>query len=239
MDNLVNQYLDIFPDGIKYSRAECDFNNPEDISKSILRIKPEIIINCAAYTDVNNSEIDIKKALKINSIAVKAIALAANIVDALVIHFSTDYVFDGSNSDSYTENSPTNPINNYGKSKLQGERKLINFTDKYIIIRTSWVYGKGKNNFVYKIIKNIQQRKKLAVVNYECSSPTYTKSLALIVKMFIEKYFRMSKKKLEYGIYNFSGDVRISRYTFAKEIIEIMNTFILIIILESPLFRIN
>ena len=109
MDNSVNQYLIFFLIGIKYSRAECDFNNPEDISKSILRIKPEVIINCAAYTDVNNSEIDIKKALKINSIAVKAIALAANIIDALVIHFSTDYVFDGSNSDSYTENSPTNP----------------------------------------------------------------------------------------------------------------------------------
>ena len=76
-------------------------------------------------------------------------------------------------------------------------------------------------------------------MNYECSSPTYTKSLALIVKMFIEKYFRMSKKKLEYGIYNFSGDVSISRYTFAKKIIEIMKAFILIIILESQLFRIN
>ena len=216
---------DIFPDGIKYSRAECDFNNPEDVRKSILRIKPEVIINCAAYTDVNHSEIDIKKALKINSIAVKAIALAANIIDALVIHFSTDYVFDGSNSDSYTENSPTNPINNYGKSKLQGEKKLIKFNSKYIIIRTSWVYGNGKNNFVYKIIKNIQQKKNLAVVDYECSSPTYTKSLALIVKMFLEKYFRKSKKKLEYGIYNFSGDTSISRYTFAKKIIEIMKTY--------------
>jgi len=216
---------DIFPDGIKYSRVECDFNNPEDVRKSILRIKPEVIINCAAYTDVNHSEIDIKKALKINSIAVKAIALAANIIDALVIHFSTDYVFDGSNSDSYAENSPTNPINNYGKSKLQGEKKLIKFNSKYIIIRTSWVYGNGKNNFVYKIIKNIQQKKNLAVVDYECSSPTYTKSLALIVKMFIEKYFRISKKKLEYGIYNFSGDISISRYTFAKKIIEIMKTY--------------
>ena len=216
---------DIFPDGIKYSRVECDFNNPEDVRKSILRIKPEVIINCAAYTDVNHSEIDIKKALKINSIAVKAIALSAKIIDALVIHFSTDYVFDGSNSDSYTENSLTNPINNYGKSKLQGEKKLIKFNSKYIIIRTSWVYGNGKNNFVYKIIKNIQQKKNLAVVDYECSSPTYTKSLALIVKMFIEKYFRISKKKLEYGIYNFSGDISISRYTFAKKIIEIMKTY--------------
>ena len=117
---------------------------------------------------------------------------------------------------SYTENSPTNPINNYGKSKLQGERKFIKFNDKYIIIRTSWVYGNGKNNFVYKIIKNIQQKKKLAVVNYECSSPTYTKSLALIVKMFIEKYFRI-KKKLEYGIYNFSGDVKYKSIYFCKK----------------------
>ena len=216
---------DIFPNSIKYSRAECDFNNSKKISTSILKIKPEVIINCAAYTDVNHSEINIKKALKINSIAVKAIAFSAKIIDALVIHFSTDYVFDGSNSDSYTENSPTNPINNYGKSKLQGEKKLIKFNSKYIIIRTSWVYGNGKNNFVYKIIKNIQQKKNLAVVDYECSSPTYTKSLALIVKMFIEKYFRISKKKLEYGIYNFSGDISISRYTFAKKIIEIMKTY--------------
>ena len=216
---------DIFPDGIKYSRSECDFNNPEDISKCILRIKPEVIINCAAYTDVNHSEIDIKKALKINSIAVKAIALSANIVDALVIHFSTDYVFDGSNSSSYTENSPTYPINNYGKTKLKGEKKLVKFNDKHIIIRTSWVYGQGKNNFVYKVIKNIQQKKKLAVVDYEFGSPTQTKSLAFIVKMFIDKYFEKSKKKLEYGIYNFSGNVRISRYTFAKKIIEIIKSY--------------
>ena len=216
---------DIFPNSIKYSRAECDFNNLENINKSILKIKPEIIVNCAAYTNVNNSEIDIKKALKINSIAVKAIALSANIIDALVIHFSTDYVFDGSNSNSYTENSPTNPINNYGKSKLKGEKKLIKFNDKHIIIRTSWVYGKGKNNFVYKIIKNIQQKKKLAVVDYEYSSPTHIKSLALVVKIFVEKYFQMSEKKLEYGIYNFSGNESISRYTFAKKIIEIMSTF--------------
>ena len=216
---------DIFPNSIKYSRAECDFNNSKKVCTSILKIKPEVIINCAAYTDVNHSEINIKKALKINSIAVKAIAFSAKIIDALVIHFSTDYVFDGSNSDSYTENSPTNPINNYGKSKLQGEKKLINFNSKYIIIRTSWVYGGGKNNFVYKIIKNIQQKKKLAVVDYEFSSPTHTKSLAWIVKMFVDKYFEKSKKKLEYGIYNFSGNVSISRYTFAKKIIDIMKSY--------------
>ena len=155
---------DIFPNSIKYSRAECDFNNHEDISKTILRIKPEVIINCAAYTDVNNSETNIKKALKINSIAVKVIASSANIIDALVIHFSTDYVFDGFNSESYTENSFTNPINNYGKSKLQGENKLIKF-NKYMIIRTSWVYGNGKNNFVYKIIKNVQKKKNRQIMN--------------------------------------------------------------------------
>lgn len=215
----------IFPNSIKFSRAECDFNNSQKISAIILKIKPEVIINCAAYTDVNDSEINVKKALKINSIAVKAIALSANIINALVIHFSTDYIFDGLNSDSYTENSPTNPINNYGKSKLQGESKLIKFHNRYIIIRTSWVYGEGKNNFVYKIIKNIQQKKKLAVVDYEFSSPTHTKSLALVVKMFVEKYFYMSKKKLEFGIYNFSGNVSISRYTFAKKIIEIMKSY--------------
>ena len=216
---------DIFPNSIKFSRAECDFNNTENINNIILKIKPEIIINCAAYTDVNNSEIDIKKALKVNSIAVKSIALSANIIDALVIHFSTDYVFDGLNPNAYTEKSPCNPINNYGKSKLKGENKLVKFNDKYIIIRTSWVYGRGKNNFVYKIIKNIQQKKKLAVVDYEFSSPTHTKSLALIVKMFVEKYSHTSEKKLEYGIYNFSGNVSISRYTFAKKIIEIMKSY--------------
>jgi len=216
---------DIFPNSIKFSRADCDFNNPENINKSILKIKPEIIINCAAYTDVNHSEINIKKALKINSIAVKAIAFSAKIIDALVIHFSTDYVFDGLNSSAYTENSPSNPINNYGKTKLKGEKKLVKFNDKHIIIRTSWVYGQGKNNFVYKVIKNIQQKKKLAVVDYEFGSPTQTKSLAFIVKMFVEKYFHTSEKKLEYGIYNFSGNVRISRYTFAKKIIEIMKSY--------------
>tara|TARA_B100001287_G_C22655776_1_gene517624 strand:- start:60 stop:953 length:894 start_codon:yes stop_codon:yes gene_type:complete len=216
----------IFPDSIKYSRAECDFNNLEDISKTILRIKPEVIINCVAYTDVNNSETNIKKALKINSIAVKVIALSANIIDALVIHFSTDYVFDGFNSESYTENSSTNPINNYGKSKLQGENKLIKFNKKFLIIRTSWVYGNGKSNFVYKIIKNIH-KKKIAVVDYEFSSPTYTKSLAIIVKLFVDKYFDQSKTKFEYGIYNFAGNAKISRYTFAKKIIEIFKKYYL------------
>ena len=118
------------------------------------------------------------------------------------------------NSESYTENSFTNPINNYGKSKLQGENKLI--LSDILIIRTSWVYGNGKNNFVYKIIKNVH-KKKIGVVDYEFSSPTYTKSLAIIVKLFVDKYFHPSKKKFEYGIYNFAGNAKISRYTFAKK----------------------
>ena len=122
----------------------------------------------------------------------------------------------GSNSESYTENSFTNPINNYGKSKLQGENKLIKFNKKFIIIRTSWVYGNGKNNFVYKIIKNVH--KKIGVVDYEFSSPTYTKSLAIIVKLFVDKYFHQSKKNLNMGSIILLEMLSISRYTFAKKI---------------------
>ena len=183
-------------------------------------IKPNIIINCAAYTNVDKSENHKDLAFKINFESVKKISKWCFENNVFLIHFSTDYVFDGNNKKPYTELNDTNPITVYGKSKLAGETILKKSTTKSIIIRTSWVYSRFGNNFVKTMIKLSKVKEILNVVEDQYGSPTNAEDLALATIKIIENKSYIWKHG---EVFHYSNEGQCSWYEFAKQIFELLN----------------
>lgn len=166
---------------IPLDRKKLDFHNPENCYKKILELKPEWIINCAAYTLVDQAEKNINEALTINAYAVNEISKAAIKIGAKLIQISTDFVFDGEQNFPYKPYQKCNPINIYGKSKSLGENFIINNSQNYlqsIILRTGWLIGPYGENFALKILKMYQENKVLKVVSDQIGSPTSTTSVS-------------------------------------------------------------
>lgn len=190
---------------------------------SSLPAKPSLIINAAAYTDVNNAEKNKEKAWRVNVEGTKNLAKIAKEFDIPLIHISSDYVFDGEKTQAYTEEDAVNPLNFYGKTKAESENVLRSTWKKHYIFRTSWLYGEGSKNFVAKItdiIKANEKNKKVAtlkVVTDEKSSPTWTVELAAIIETACEK-------KIEYGTYHAAGGGISSRFEAAKEISSLLKS---------------
>ncbi len=207
---------------VALGRLEANFLFREEISNVIQSIQPDIIINAVAYTNVDLAEKEKILAYQINTIAPSVIAKEAKKQNSIYVHFSTDYVFDGEKRQPYTEQDAPNPINVYGKTKLNGERIIQDVDGVYLIFRTSWVYNLTGNNFVTKILKSNRLSEKIFVVNDQFSSPTWTYELAFSVFKILnqvpntEIFSFLDFKK---GIYNLSNIGVISRYDWAKEII--------------------
>ena len=199
--------------GIKISRnifKNFNFNKEKEIFKILEKFSPKIIINCAAFTDVDNAERKRKECLQINSKAVKFISKYCNKKKILLIHFSTDYVFNGKKNGFYSETAKTNPINFYGKSKLLGDKFIIKSKCKYIIFRISWVYNlKKKNNFIYKIKKKINKSIPLLLPIDQIGSPTSAKFITKYLKKTI---YLLKKGSIKSGVYNLAGSKPASRY---------------------------
>ena len=170
------------------------------------------IINCAAYTAVDKAEDDPETAQKLNADALINICTAAKHYGAKLIHFSTDYVFDGSSSVPYIETNTTNPQSVYGCTKLQGEQNIIELLPEHYIIRTAWLYGKSGNNFVSTMFHLMNERESFKVVNDQRGSPTYAVDLAKTVLRI------MQLDNHQYGIYHYSNEGNITWYDFAGEI---------------------
>lgn len=170
------------------------------------------IINCAAYTAVDNAENDSDNAFSLNYYALTNLVHTAAEKNAKIIHFSTDYVFDGKKNESYTENDLPNPLNIYGKSKYAGEQALAKW-DKTFIIRISWLFGHNKNNFVKTMLGLFKTKEQIKVINDQFGLPTYTKDLAEVIKLLLQN------NSEKYGIYHYcnSGE-KISWFDFASEI---------------------
>ena len=183
-------------------------------------MRPEVIINCAAYTNVDRCESDQALAEKVNGTAVGYLAGAAKRVDATLVHISTDYVFDGEKSSPYVEEDHTNPQSVYGSSKLVGEQAIISSgLEKYFIVRTSWLYGPGGNNFVETIIRLAKDREELGIVADQVGSPTYTGDLAAAVFALLKSASNpRSPTPSPYGLYHFSNEGHCSWYEFATKI---------------------
>lgn len=194
------------------SRAELALEKTEEIKSILSRFQPELIIHSAAYTAVDKAETETELADKVNHLASKEIANYCNSNDCKLISISTDYVFDGNSSVALKENAPVDPINIYGKTKLMGEKVIQKVCPNAIIIRTSWVYSSYGNNFVKTMIRLMNEREEISVINDQIGSPTYARDLAkAILKIF-------KSDTWVGGIYHYSNDGEISWYDFAEEI---------------------
>lgn len=200
---------------ISTDAKELDITDGEKTLQFIMKLKPAIIYHCAAYTAVDKAE-DEGKELdeRINVMGTENVAKAAKAVDATMIYISTDYVFDGlKKGHEYRVDDKTNPLNEYGRTKLLGENAVKNVLEKYYIIRTSWVFGQYGHNFVFTMQNLAKTHDTLTVVNDQFGRPTWTRTLAEFMLFVIEN-------KAEYGTYHLSNEGSCSWYEFAKEILK-------------------
>lgn len=198
----------VFPEAICHGR-DVDITDETAVFSCITRAKPKVVLNAAAYTDVDGCEEDPGSAFRVNGEGPGYIAKACNAAGAVLIHYSTDYVFDGARQEYYEEDTP-HPINVYGESKLLGELRIREYTDDYRIIRTSWLFGMHGKNFVDTMIQLSRQMDQVRVVNDQIGRPTYTVDLAGKTADIIGG---------EPGIYHITNDGRCSWFEFAEAII--------------------
>ena len=163
---------------ISLDRSECDLSCPESIPAIIQSIKPDVIVNAAAYTAVDKAEEEELLATTVNSVSVGVIAEEAKKLNALFVHYSTDYVFDGLKSTPYTEDDKTNPVNAYGRSKLAGEKAIQASGCHYFIYRTSWVFASRGSNFIKTMLRLAAERDELKVVSDQIGAPTSAELIA-------------------------------------------------------------
>jgi len=207
-------------DFIFKTSTELDITNKEHCIAVFEAIKPDYCINAAAYTAVDKAESEADKAYAINVKGVENIAQSCKNTNTTLVHVSTDFVFDGSNSIPYTEEDQTNPMGVYGQTKLEGEVIVEHILDRYYIIRTSWVYSQFANNFMKTMLRLASERDQLSVVNDQVGTPTHAVDLANALLSIINFDAEHQGLKLS-GIYNFSNEGVCTWYDFAKKIFEV------------------
>ncbi|AFY32512.1 dTDP-4-dehydrorhamnose reductase [Calothrix sp. PCC 7507] len=206
---------------IPVGREQIDLAQLDTIRRTIREVKPDLIVNPAAYTAVDKAESEPELAMAINGIAPGAIAEAAKQVGAAIIHYSTDYVFDGSQATPYTEQDQPNPQNIYGKTKLAGEQAIVSVGVPHLILRTSWVYGLRGKNFLLTMLRLAQEREEIKVVDDQIGAPTWSRMIAEITAQILSQSpdnvsdFIASKS----GIYHLTASGQTSWYGFAKAIL--------------------
>ena len=204
--------------------AECDIADPHRIIDTLDHFKPDIIVNAAAYTAVDRAESERELAFKINADAPWIMAEWASKYKALMVHFSTDYVFDGTKETPYTEEDKPAPLNVYGESKLAGDINIQNSGCDHFIFRTSWVYGTRGKNFYLTMKRLLLEKEEIRVVNDQYGAPTRCRTIADVTALVLMQYIsnpEMQKKEI-FGIYNLTNSGKTTWYGFAKAIREQM-----------------
>lgn len=199
-----------------FDKSSLDITRQVDVAEKCIEINPDIIINCAAHTSVDKAETDIENCFAINEHGPKYLAEQAIKCDALLIHISTDYVFDGNKREPYNETDKPYPQSMYGKSKLAGEQVIQNTSCKNVILRTAWVFGEHGNNFVKTMLELGKTREELSIIGDQFGGPTYAGDIADAAISISKKY----QNEEQSGIYHFSGYPHVSWYKFAKSIFE-------------------
>lgn len=203
-----------------YSKAEWDITVESVCEHMTAATHPDVIINAAAYTNVEKAEEDSENAIAANSLGPGYLAAACKKHGALLIHISTDYVFDGRKKTPYSEEDEVLPINEYGRSKLNGERAIDAVSDRYFVIRTSWLFSTNGHNFYKTMVRLGQEKESLSVVNDQIASPTYAKFLAEDILHLIRLKL-VDHKTIPYGIYHYTQLGETSWYGFAQEIMRV------------------
>ena len=213
--------LPLLGEVIAWGRGEVDVSELQNVKKTLDEVKPDLIINTSAYTEVDRAETEVERAMKVNALAPAVMAEAAHKTGAVFIHYSTDYVFDGTSKVPYTELDRTNPLNVYGQSKLIGEENIKQAGDAYLILRTSWVYSMRGNSFVNKVLSWARKNETLKVVKDQIGSPTWARMLAGITSLMIAQnnsnLLEIIREKR--GVYHMAGSGYTSRYELAKQIL--------------------
>jgi dTDP-4-dehydrorhamnose reductase len=203
-----------------------DITNLENCETIFSKYKPNFCINAAAYTAVDKAENEPEKAFAINVTGAKNLAEVSKKFGTILLHISTDFVFDGNKKTPYLEQDLPNPTGVYGQTKLDGEKAIQQVLEKHFIIRTSWVYSQFGNNFMKTMLRLASERDTISVVNDQIGSPTNAVDLAEIVIKLVTEHSKLSRSfgtEHFYGIYNFSNEGQCSWYDFAKKIFEINN----------------
>lgn len=217
----LSRRLQPFGEIIPLHRNECDFAQPARLPAIIRRIRPDVIINAAAYTSVDKAEQEQELAFVINCDSVGVMAEEARRAGALLIHYSTDYVFDGNKSTPYTEEDKPCPINAYGRSKLAGETAIRQVADAFLILRTSWVYAEQRRNFLRTILASTDKRE-LSIVSDQVGAPTWARDIADATTSIVQTAMRQrTEGRFASGLFNLTASGEVSRYGFAQAIFEI------------------
>ncbi|MBC8409631.1 MAG: dTDP-4-dehydrorhamnose reductase [Rhodobacteraceae bacterium] len=200
------------------TRAQANLEDIQGIRSLIQDYQPDVIVNAAAYTAVDQAESDKDKAELVNATAVGVLAQEAKDLDAWLVHYSTDYVFDGEKLDAYVESDTTNPINVYGSTKCKGEELITSSGCKHLIFRTSWVYGAHGNNFAKTMIKLFQEKDKLSIVNDQIGVPTSAELIADVTSTCLIQ--ALQKNTDLSGIYHLAPNGNTSWYGFSQYLLE-------------------
>ncbi|WP_456069918.1 dTDP-4-dehydrorhamnose reductase [Haemophilus paraphrohaemolyticus] len=199
-------------------RDELDITDQSAVKNAVKNFRPDVIINAAAHTAVDRAETEVELSEAINVKGPQYLAEAAKDVGAAILHISTDYVFDGQREGKYKETDATDPQGIYGKTKLEGEQAVAKANDKFIVLRTAWVFGEHGNNFVKTMLRLAKTRDTLGVVADQIGGPTYAGDIAASLIQIAEKI--IAGEDVQYGIYHFTGEPYISWCDFAKAIFD-------------------
>ena len=209
-------------DMIGYSKENLDITSNKNIKDVFNFEKPDIIVNTAAYTNVDRAEKETKQAFDVNEKGVFFLSQICSAFKIPLFHISTDYVFDGKSNKPYTELNKTMPINIYGKSKESGEKAIRENIKEHIILRTSWVFSQDGNNFVNTMLNMVDKKNEINVVDDQFGGPTSADGIAEAILSIVNRY--KNNSKIVWGTYNFSGNPNISRCDFANQIFKIALT---------------
>lgn len=205
-------------DLVALCRQEMDITHPGSIAHAFEQHQPDLLINAAAYTAVDKAETETDSAYLLNERATANIADACAVRGIPMLHISTDYVFDGTKTDLYTEDDPVNPAAAYARSKEAGEQALRGRLAQHIILRTSWVFGEQGNNFVKTMVRLAKDCPRLTVISDQVGGPTSARAIAQVLLKIANAYFQGSQ--INWGTYHFCEKPYVSWYQFAEQIIE-------------------
>ena len=197
-------------------RSEVDIADPGQVKAAISRYKPDVVVNAAAYTNVDQAEDDYETALRANAVGPGVLGGACHAADKPIVHVSTDYVFDGTKSEPYVESDTIAPIGAYGRSKAAGEMAVRAATPKHLIIRTAWVYGEFGKNFLKTVMRLASERDELRIVADQHGNPTSTGEIASAILSIAP---RLKSDDAPWGTYHFSGSGVTSWHGFAEWIV--------------------